>query len=57
LPLTAAGEVNLIITELAVIEVTKKGLLLKEIAEGVELEEVREKTEAELIIDGELKTF
>jgi acetate CoA/acetoacetate CoA-transferase beta subunit len=37
--------------------VTDDGLLLREIAEGVELEEVREKTEAELIISEDLKTF
>ena len=57
LPLTAEGEVNLIVTELAVIEVTDKGLVLKEIAEGVEVEEVKEKTDADLIVSDDLKTF
>jgi acetate CoA/acetoacetate CoA-transferase beta subunit len=57
LPLTAKEQVDLIVTELAVIEVTKEGLVLKEIAEGVRLEEVLEKTEADLIISEDLKTF
>lgn len=57
LPLTAKGQVNLIVTDLAVIEVTTDGLLLKELAEGVEISEVLEKTEAELKIDENLKTF
>ena len=57
LPLTAKGEVDLIVTELAVIEVTDKGLVLKEIAEGVEVEEVKEKTDADLIVSDSLKNF
>lgn len=55
LPLTAAGEVNLIITEMAVIEVTEKGLLLKELGPEATVEEVVAATEAELIIPEELK--
>ena len=54
LPLTAVGQVNLIITELAVIEVTPEGLLLKELAPGVTLETVQEQTEAELIVPDNL---
>lgn len=57
LPLTAKEQVNLIVTELAVMEVTKERLVLKEIAEGVEVEEVIEKTDADLIVSEELKTF
>ncbi len=57
LPLTAKGEVDLIVTELAVMKVTEEGLILQEIAEGVKLEEVIEKTEAELIISDNLKRF
>jgi len=57
LPLTAAGEVDMIVTELAVMEVRENGLFLKEIAEETTLEEVKEKTEAELIISDDLKTF
>lgn len=55
LPLTALGKVNLIVTELAVIEVTTNGLILKEIAPGVTVEDVLKGTEANLIIDDELK--
>ena len=57
LPLTAANQVNLIVTELAVIEVTPSGLLLKEIAFNTSIENVLEKTEAELQISPNLKTF
>lgn len=57
LPLTAAGEVDLIVSELAVMEVAEKGLILKEIAKGVTLEEVIDKTEADLIISDDLKEF
>ena len=57
LPLTAVGKVNFIATELAFIEVTDKGLLLREIAENTTVEEVVSKTEAELIVSQDLKTF
>ena len=50
LPLTALGEANLIVTDLAVMEVTEGGLLLKEIAPDVTLEEVVAKTDADLIV-------
>ena len=53
-PLTATGCVNLIVTDLAVIEVTEKGLLLKEIAPGWTADEVQEFTEPRLIISREL---
>lgn len=54
-PLTALQAVSLIVTELAVIEVTEKGLLLKEIAPGITVEELKEKTGAELIISPTLE--
>ncbi len=54
LPLTATREVDLIVTELAVIEVTLYGLLLREVSEHSSVEEVQEKTEAELIIPEEV---
>lgn len=57
LPLTAAGEVDLIITDMGVIEVTKEGLVLKEIAPDTTVEEVIAATEAQLIIDPDLKTI
>lgn len=49
LPLTAARQVNLIITDMAVMDVTPKGLVLKEMAPGVTFVEVQACTEATLI--------
>ncbi|MCF8008986.1 MAG: 3-oxoacid CoA-transferase subunit B [Halanaerobiales bacterium] len=57
LPLTAKGEVDLIVTELAVMEVKKEGLFLTEIAKETTLEEVIKKTEAKLIVSDNLKRF
>ena len=57
LPATAIEKVHLIITELAVIEVTKEGLILKEVAEGVTVEEVVEKTQAPLILAEQIGMF
>lgn len=57
LPLTAAGKVKLIVTELAVMEVMPYGLLLKEIAPGVTVEDVLKSTEANLIVADDLKTI
>ena len=54
LPLTAANEVDLIVTERAVIEVTKDGLVLKEINPLFSLEDVINATDAELIIPDNL---
>lgn len=54
LPLTAAKQVNLIITEMGVMEVTERGLLLKEINPEFTIEEVQLATEAQLIISDEL---
>lgn len=55
LPLTAAGQVNLIITEMGVMEVTKEGLLLKELGPDVTIEDIKAATEADLIIADDLK--
>ena len=55
LPLTALNCVNLIITEMCVIEVTDKGLKLIEINPEFTAEQVQEATEATLIISDELK--
>ncbi len=50
LPLTAKEQVNMIVTNLAVMEITEEGLVLKEIAPGTTVEEVVAATEADLII-------
>jgi 3-oxoacid CoA-transferase subunit B len=52
LPLTGLKVVHLIVTELAVIEVTPRGLVLKEIASDTTVEKVRQATGAELIVEG-----
>lgn len=49
-PLTARKCVNMIVTDLAVIDVTDKGLLLKEVAPGWSVEEVKKLTEADLVV-------
>lgn len=54
LPLTAAGQVNLIVTEMGVMEITPYGILLKEINPEFTLEQVQEATEAKLIISPSL---
>jgi 3-oxoacid CoA-transferase subunit B len=51
LPLTGRACVQQIITDLAVIDVTPDGLLLRELAAGVSLEDVRAATGAELLVD------
>lgn len=55
LPLTAAAQVNLIVTEMAVIEVTDKGLVIKELGPEATIEDVKAATEAELIIAEDIK--
>ena len=56
-PLTAACVVDRIITEMAVIDVVPEGLMLREIAEGCTVEEVRAATGAELLVDEGLKVM
>jgi acetate CoA/acetoacetate CoA-transferase beta subunit len=55
LPLTAKGQVNMIVTEMGVMEVTPEGLLLKELAPDVTVDDVIAATEADLIIADHLK--
>jgi 3-oxoacid CoA-transferase subunit B len=52
LPLTGMKVVHLIVTELAVIEVTDRGLVLKEIASDTTVDKVRQATGAELVVEG-----
>ena len=55
LPLTAAHEVDYIITELCVLHYNGDGLVLEELAPGVTVEDVLSKTEAELLIPEEIR--
>ena len=57
LPLTAKEQVDIIVTEMALIRVTKDGLVLEEIGPGVTVEDVVAATEANLIISPNLKRF
>jgi acetate CoA/acetoacetate CoA-transferase beta subunit len=54
LPLTAKGQVNLIVTEMGVMEVTPQGILLKEIHPEFSIADVQAATEATLLISPEL---
>lgn len=54
LPLTGVGCVKKIVTDLAVLNVTKKGFQLVERAPGVSVEEIRSKTEGELFFEGDV---
>jgi len=53
LPLTGKGVVHRIITDLAVLDVTADGLVLREVAPGHTVEEIQSKTEPTLIIPAE----
>jgi acetate CoA/acetoacetate CoA-transferase beta subunit len=55
LPLTAKGKVSLIVTDMAVLEVTSKGLVLLEVTEGFRVEDVIKATDAHLTVAEALK--
>lgn len=57
LPLTGVGVVQMIVTEIAVIDVQPQGLVLKEIAQGLKPEDVQKATEAQLHVATDLKTI
>ncbi|MGQ3676653.1 3-oxoacid CoA-transferase subunit B [Xanthobacter sp. TB0139] len=54
LPLTAARRVSLIVTEMAVIEPTDEGLVLRERGPGVSVEDVVKATSARLIVPADV---
>ena len=55
LPLTGVGCVKKVVTELAMMEVTKEGFVLVERAPGVSVEEIKKKTAGRLLVKGEVK--
>ena len=57
LPLTGVKVVTMIVTEMAVIDVTPAGFHLRELAKDTTLDRVKEATGAELIVDETLGTF
>jgi acetate CoA/acetoacetate CoA-transferase beta subunit len=50
LPLTARKEVNLIVTEMGVFDITPGGMILREIAPDTTVEEIRKVTEADFVV-------
>jgi 3-oxoacid CoA-transferase B subunit len=54
-PLTAAGCVDLIVTDIAVVQVTPKGLVLRETAPGWTTEEIQALTEPKMLVSDDLK--
>jgi 3-oxoacid CoA-transferase B subunit len=57
LPLTGRRCVSLVITEMAVIEVVKEGLVLREVAPGTTVDAVRKATGAELMVPDDVQTM
>ena len=57
LPITGVSCVKKIVTDLAVIEVTNKGFKLTEVAPGISEDEIINSTDADLIIDKNLRTM
>ncbi len=54
LPLTSARPVDTVVTDMAVLKSSDQGLVLKEVAPGVSVDEVVQNTEAELIVPAEV---
>ena len=55
LPLTGAEVVDTIVTELCLIDVTDRGLVLRELRSDITLEQVQQLTEPKLAVEGEIK--
>ncbi|MGE5676093.1 MAG: 3-oxoacid CoA-transferase subunit B [Mycobacterium leprae] len=55
LPLTAQGEVDVVVTDMGYFEITPEGFLMKEIAPGITVDEVRTATAGRLIIAPDLR--
>src|SRR5437667_1359525 len=55
LPLTGVEVVDTIVTELCLLRVTDRGLVVKELRPDVTLEEIQRLTEPKLLVDGEIK--
>lgn len=55
LPLTAKGQVNMIITEMGVMDITPEGIVLRELHPEFTVEDVKAATAADLIISPDLK--
>ncbi len=55
LPLTGVEVVDTIVTELCLIDVTERGLVLRELREDVTIEQVQKLTEPTLIVEGEIR--
>jgi 3-oxoacid CoA-transferase subunit B len=55
LPLTGLEVVDIIVTELCLVEVTGRGLLLRELREDITIEDVQRLTEPKLIVEGEIR--
>ena len=54
-PATASGKVSMLFTDLAVIEITPKGMVLKEVAPGLTAADVQSVTEPKLIVSKDLR--
>jgi 3-oxoacid CoA-transferase subunit B len=57
LPLTGVRVVNTIVTEMAVIQVTPRGLVLEEVAPGLSAVDVQRVTEPRLVVSPDLKAM
>jgi 3-oxoacid CoA-transferase subunit B len=57
LPITGIGCVKKVVTELGLFDITERGFELRELAPGVTVEEVQEKTEGKLLVEGNIPTM